>query len=57
MFDRLFFKLKEDGLFKHEEVHEGLKSPEKIIISHPEKYTTKNLVYNQERGGQLSFAL
>lgn len=57
MFDRLFFKLKEDGLFKHEEVHEGIKAPEKILINHPEKYAAKDFVYNQEHGGQLSFAL
>ena len=48
---------KEDGLFKHEEVHEGIKAPEKILINHPEKYTAKDFVYNQEHGGQLSFAL
>ena len=57
MFDRLFFKLKEDGLLKHEEVHEGIKAPEKILINHPEKYAAKDFVYNQEHGGQLSFAL
>lgn len=56
MFDRLFFKLKEDGLFQHEEVHEGLKTPEKITVNLPENYGSANAVYNQEYGGQLAFA-
>lgn len=57
MFDILFTKLKKDGLFHHESVHEGLKLPEPnmhFIAGENPAYDYD--AYNEDSDGQLAFS-
>ena len=57
MFDILFTKLKKDGLFHHESVHEGLKLPESnmhFIAGENPAYDYD--AYNEDSDGQLAFS-